>query len=85
MLCKSIDWFLYESNTGTKLVKLLLSSLDISKTTGRYRIPTKVLKLLENDISDQIANLFNLSFTTGSFPTLVKAAKVISMHKNSQN
>ena len=61
--------------------KKILLSLDISKATGPYIIPTKVLKLLKNDISDQLSNLFNLSFTTGSFPTLVKTAKVIRIHK----
>ena len=61
----------------------MLSSLDISKATGlyRYSIPTKVLKLLKSDISDQLSNLFNLSFTTGSFPTLLKIDKVIPTHK----
>ena len=50
--------------------KLILSSPYISKTTGPCRIPTKVLKLLKNDISDQHGNLFHLSFITGTFPTI---------------
>ena len=37
--------------------------------------------MLKNFISDQLADLFNLSFTTGSFPTLLKTAKVIPIHK----
>ena len=36
-------------------------------------------------MSDQVANLFNLSFTTRSFPTLLKTAKIIPTHKKSQN
>ena len=39
-------------------IKLILTSLDISKATGPYSIPTKVLKLLKNDIFDQLADLF---------------------------
>ena len=35
----------------------------------------------KNDISDQLAYLFNPSLTTGSFPTLLKTAKVIFIHK----
>ena len=35
----------------------------------------------KNDISDQLADLFNPSLTTGSFPTLLKTAKVIFIHK----
>ena len=69
------------SPTDKEEIKLILSSLDISKATGPYSIPTKVLKLLKNDISDQFADLFNLSFTTGSFPTLLKTVKVIPIHK----
>ena len=37
--------------------------------------------MLKNDISDQLADLFNLLFTTGSFPTLLKTAKVNLSHK----
>ena len=58
------------SPTDKEEIKQILSSLDISKETSPYSIPTKVLKLLKNDISDQLADLFNLSFTTGSFPTI---------------
>ena len=59
-------------------IKLILSSLVISKPTGPYSIPTKVLKLLKNDIFDQFADLINVSFTTGSFPT---TTQVIPIHK----
>ena len=37
--------------------------------------------MLKNDISDELADLFNLSFTTGSFATILKTAKVIPIHK----
>ena len=37
--------------------------------------------MLENDISEQLADLFNLSFTADTFPTLLKTAKVIPIHK----
>ena len=55
-------------------LELILSSLDISTATGSYSIPTKVLKLLKNDISEQLTDSFDLSFTRGSFPTLSKIA-----------
>ena len=55
------------SPTDKEEIKLILSSLDISKTNGPYSIPTTVLELLKNDIPDQCAKLFDLSFTTGSF------------------
>ena len=37
--------------------------------------------MLKNDISEQHADLFNLSFTTGAFPTLLITAKLIPIHK----
>ena len=58
------------SPTDKEETKLILSSVDISKATGPYSIPNKVLHLLKNHISDQLTGLFNLSFTTGSIPTL---------------
>ena len=72
--------FFFLSPTDKEEIKLIPSSLDISKATGPHSIPTKVLKLLKNDISDQLADSFNLSFTTGSFPTLLKPVKVIPIH-----
>ena len=57
-------------------IKFILSSLDINKSTGPYSIPIKVLNMLKNDISEQLADLFNLSFTTGTFPTILKTAQV---------
>ena len=60
------------SPTNKEEIKFILSSLDISKSTGPYSIPKKVLNMLKNEISQQLADLFNLSFTTGTFPTLIK-------------
>ena len=37
--------------------------------------------MLKNDICEQPADLFNLSFTTGAFPTLLITAKLIPIHK----
>ena len=40
------------SPRGKEKIKLILSSLDICKATGPYSVPSKVLKLLKNYISD---------------------------------
>ena len=69
------------SPTNKEEIKFILSSLDINKSTGPYSIPSNVLNILKNDISEQLADLFNLSFTTDTFPTLLKTAKVIPIHK----
>ena len=69
------------SPTNKEEIRIILSSLNINKSTGPYSIPSKVLNMLKNDISEQLADLFNISFTTGTYPHLLKAVKVIPIHK----
>ena len=38
-------------------------------------LPTKILKLLKNDLKLQLTNIFNLSFSTGVFPPGLKIKK----------
>ena len=45
-------------------------------------IPNKILILLKQDISIQLAHLLNLSFFSGSFQSILKAAKVVPVFKN---
>ena len=58
-----------------------VSSLNSNKTSGQYSIPYRVLFLLKNEISKQLADLFNLYFMTGVFPLVLKTAKVASTFK----
>ena len=60
-----------------------ISSLNISKACGPFSIANKILILLKQDISLQLADLFNLSFSSGSFPSILKTAKVVPVFKNS--
>ena len=41
----------------------------------------KSLKLLKNDISQQLIDIFNISFSTGQFSSVLKITKVIRIHK----
>ena len=60
-------------------------SLNPLKSIGPNSILTKILKLLNNDISTQFAELFNFSFSEGVFPSILKACKVIPIYeKDSQ-
>ena len=59
----------------------IISSLDSNKSIGPNSIPTKILKLLKNDISTQLSDIFNVSFSIGVFPFILKIAKVIPIHK----
>ena len=55
--------------------------MDSQKASGPNSVPIKTLKLMKNDISDQLAVLFNLSFTSGPFSTILKTSKVTPIYK----
>ena len=73
--------FFPRSTSSDEITNLVLS-LNESKSVGPNGIPTKILKLLQNDISLQLTNIFNLLFSTGVFPSGLKIAKFIPIHKN---
>ena len=55
-------------------MKLLISyPLDSNKSTG--------LKLLKKDISTHLSDIFDISFSTNVFPSMLKIAKVIPIRK----
>ena len=70
------------SPTDKTEIENVISSLDSNKSVGPNSIPTKILKLLKNDISSQLSEIFNISFSSGIFPSILKTAKVIPIHKN---
>ena len=51
------------------------------KLSSPNSIPVKTLKLLKNDICQQLSDILNMSFSTGQFPSVLKIAKVIPIHK----
>ena len=63
--------------TDKEEIANIISSLNSNKASGSNSIPYRTLFLLKNDISKQLADLFNLSFMTGIFPSVLKTAKVI--------
>ena len=63
-------------------ISFITSSFDLHKLSGPNNILVKILKLLKNVISQQVSDIFHMSFSTGQFPSLLKIAKVIPMHKN---
>ena len=60
-------------------IRNIILSLNPLKAVGRNSIPTKILKLLGNDISDQFSKLFNFLFSLGVSLSIVKSKKVIPM------
>ena len=69
------------SPTDKHKVILIISSLGSTKSVGSNSIPTIILKLLKNDISCQLTNLLNMSFTSGVFSSALKIAKAVPVHK----
>ena len=67
--------------TDKNEISLIISSLDSHKSSGPHSISVKILKLMKNDISQQLSDIFNMSFSIGLFPSVLKIAKVIPMHK----
>ena len=59
----------------------IISSFNSHKASGPNSIPYRIVFLLKNEISKQLADLFNLSFTTGVFLSVLKTAKVVPAFK----
>ena len=72
---------LFIQPTDSEEIANIISSLNINKASRPFSIPNKILILLKQDISIQLADLFNLSFSSGSFPSTLKTTKVVSGFK----
>ena len=57
------------------------SPLNQNKSDGPNSIPIKILKLLNKDISDQLAMLFNQFSFSGIFLSIMKTSKSIPLYK----
>ena len=68
---------LFLQPTDKEEIANITSSLNSNKASGPNSIPYRMLFLLKNKISKQLADLFNLSFRTGVFPSVHKTAKVV--------
>ena len=71
----------FVSPTDSTEVSNLISGLKNGKAFGPNSIPTIVLKHLNRDISTILADLFNLSFSTGVFPEKLKTSSVLPLFK----
>ena len=63
-------------------IATIIKKLDPHKSTCPFSIPNKILHLLIDDISQILADIFNLSLSTGKFVSKLKTAKVIPIYKN---
>ena len=64
-----------------KEIENIISSLNPRKALGPNSIPTDILFLLKKDISHPLSIIFNISFSTGTYPEILKLAKTIPIYK----
>ena len=67
--------------TDKEEIANIICSLNSNKASGPNSIAYRILFLLKYEISKQLADLFNLSFMTGVFPSVFKTAKVVPVCK----
>ena len=67
--------------TDKEEIANIISSLNSNKASGPNIIPYRILFLLKNEISKNLADLLNLSFTAGVFSSVFKTAKLVPFLK----
>ena len=80
-LSNESDSTIFLQPTDQEEIANIISSLNSNKASGPNSRPYRILFLLKNEISKQLTDLFNLSFKTGVFPSVLKTAKVIPIFK----
>ena len=63
------------------IIKSIISSLNTFKSSGPNSIPTHILHLLKEKRCNPLKNIFNLSFSTGQHPNILKISKTIPIYK----
>jgi hypothetical protein len=76
--------FTFRHTTPDEVAKVI-KSLDSTKATGHDKIPAKLVRLLPGNISTHLAQIFNLSIDTCSFPDDAKLAEVVPAFKKDGN
>ena len=61
---------------------MILLPLDDNKSTGISSIPTKLVKIAAPIIVPYLVSIINLSFIKGTFPNLMKLAKILPIFKS---
>ena len=80
-LSNESDSTIFLQATNKEEIANIISSLNSNKAFGPNSIRYRILFLLKNEISKQLADLSNLSFKTSVFPSALKTAKVIPIFR----
>ena len=76
----TLDSFFINPTTPEEL-ECEIKSLKNNKSPGPFSINTKLLKLFKKEFSHPMSILTNMSFQTGTFPSHLKIANVVPIHK----
>ena len=69
------------SPTNGREVEQKLKTLKTNKAVGPNNMPMKIVKTYSKSLSKPQSGLIHLSFAQSKFPTILKIAKVIPIHK----
>ena len=58
-----------------------ITAMESKSSTDACGVKTKILKLIKFQISEPLSHLFNLSISTGVFPSKLKTSKTIPIFK----
>ena len=72
---------LFLQPTDREEIVIIISPLNSNKASAPNSLPYRILFLLKDEISKQLADLFNLSFMNGIFSSFLKIAKVVPAFK----
>ena len=72
--------FVFEECTEGE-IESIISSLDVTKSSGPNSIPVFILHLLKDSVSNPLNKIFNLSLRTGQHPDILKISKTIPIFK----
>ena len=62
-------------------IDVLIDNMKVNKGAGPNSIPTKILKDYKSEFAKPLSDMINTSFTTGIFPSALKVANIIPIHK----
>lgn len=79
---KQVSNSIFLRPTSANEVRILINELDSNKSRGHDNIPADLLKANMAPFSEIITKLFNKIITTGSYPDVLKIAKITPVFKS---
>ena len=80
-LCNLVYSSVFLNPTSAFEIRCIMNQLDTNKSCGSDGIEAKFIVLASEVLSPVLAILFNACFDFGIFPTCLKTAKVVPVHK----